>query len=369
MIEDARVSTLQVQFWQCPQCNARWGSLSIPPTLVENVASYVRAAIDDFMTQTRTHQVRIDQIETRSYILPQLFGDTHLAEAAPSTPPQLHLYRGLHVVQNDNLGEGVAMIFRTSGAPVVRDTSRDHVMALPTNEEMLMGSPARRTVAEAVAEALRADREENRAELLARPVSQNVIDSYRSSESEYVGIFPVRQTLPVLPADPQPFIPVQQMGTIEEEAWIQEQAPTPFAAVGQRWIQRKTGDLIEITRVGPTDDRSTTVVHFKRVSDGVESSNAMLLDDFMRECHPYTTRSSQPQDIPVVVVLKDEEWEHVDSGEVVRIDTVDSKRDLIIVMQKEGKRRSVPLFEFANARWRKIIRRTAYDRLLDLEDD
>ena len=39
------------------------------------------------------------------------------------------------------------------------------------------------------------------------------------------------------------------------------------------------------------------------------------------------------------------------------------------IVQKDGKRRSVPLLEFAEARWRRIIRKTAWEKLLEGDDD
>jgi hypothetical protein len=155
----------------------------------------------------------------------------------------------------------------------------------------------------------------------------------------------------------------------EEVSWVagQTTAVSPYVHVGQRWTM--SGDLIEVTRINQTDDQSAMMVHFKRVADGIESSTALLINDFLSYCRPYVLKSSEPVAPPTIVVLKDEEWEHRESGEVVVIDYLDSKRDLVIVVPKNGKPKSVPFYEFANAKWRKIIRRTSYDRILELEDD
>ena len=160
-----------------------------------------------------------------------------------------------------------------------------------------------------------------------------------------------------------------RFGTEEEVQWVTEQAPTPFVTVGQRWVMRQSGDLIEVTRVNPTEDGRSTAVHFQRVSDGIESSNAMLQEDFVRECTPFVVNTSQPIEPPKVQLFKGEEWEHLESTAVVTIDYVDSKRDLVVIVQKDGKRRSVPLLEFAEARWRRIIRKTAWEKLLEGDDD
>jgi hypothetical protein len=100
----------------------------------------------------------------------------------------------------------------------------------------------------------------------------------------------------------------------------------------------------------------------------MEVNLVLLLRDFESMFRPFTHETPRSTVERVAEVLKDEEWEHIESLAVVRIDTVDTKRNLVVVLDKE-KRRSVNMIDFVNGKWRKIIRRTAYARLLDLEDD
>lgn len=151
----------------------------------------------------------------------------------------------------------------------------------------------------------------------------------------------------------------------ESEGLLNSMTPSPFINKGSRWVNRSTGELVEVDRLGRSTEGDEPVVHFKRVSDSHEVNSVLLLRDFEVIHRSYTqefTRTSEA----VAEVLKDEEWEHVETGEVVVIDSVDTKRNLVIVVAKE-KRRSVLMLDFVNCKWRKIVRRTAYARLL--EDD
>lgn len=363
--EDARVSTRFVTFWQCGGCATRWGALEIPASLPRlEIPDYVRMAIQNFVAVARELQVTITEIHAS----PNLYLHLHLQAGAVPSAAGHPEYLGYPLVSDASLGNDPRVVLRTRGAPVVRPAPRAGDVLAMTPQGPQWTAPVGPEVTESVAQALRQDRAERRvpnplaslmgavgaifegldmpAEVMSDLAAMHGI---HVSESEYVGAFPIRQEIPIPPLPGTP--------------------TTPFVAVGQKWVQRKTGDILEVTRVQPTDDRTTTAVHFRRVSDGVESSSAMVLEDFLAECRPFTQKNSAPAPVPSVFVLQDEEWEHIESGEVVKIDSVDSKRDLVIVAQKDSKRRSVALFEFVNAKWRKIVRRTAYARLLDDGDD
>jgi hypothetical protein len=144
-------------------------------------------------------------------------------------------------------------------------------------------------------------------------------------------------------------------------------APSPFISAGTRWVNRASGEIVEVSRMGRSDDRGETVVHFKRVSNDLEANMVLLQRDFETMFRPFGPEVSKKAREAVVEVLKDEEWEHIESTEAVTIDSVDTKRNLVIVLGRDQKRRSVPMLDFVNAKWRKIIRKTAYQRLM--EDD
>jgi hypothetical protein len=146
--------------------------------------------------------------------------------------------------------------------------------------------------------------------------------------------------------------------------------PVPFVSQGTRFVNRGTGDVVEVARIGTTTDGAESVVHFRRISDEMrEPSSMLLLRDFELMFRPYaeTAPRGVRREEHVVDVLKDEEWEHIESHDIVRIDSVDTKRSLVIVVVSKEKRKSIPMRDFVEAKYRKIVRKTAYARLM--EDD
>lgn len=173
---------------------------------------------------------------------------------------------------------------------------------------------------------------------------------------------------PGVPNIPVPTPAPAEASPRESNGLLAEMAPTPFISKGTRWVNSSTGDIVEVAYLGrSTEIPHEPVIHFRRVSDDMEVNQLLLQRDFETMFRPYTQETT-PKNRPeaVVEVLKDEEWEHVESGEVVRIESVDTKRNLVIVVAKE-RRKSVPMLDFVNAKWRRIVRKTAFERLM--EDD
>ncbi len=162
-------------------------------------------------------------------------------------------------------------------------------------------------------------------------------------------------------------MPSAEATAADTTGFLEEMAPTPFVSKGTRWVNRSTGDIVEVDHLGRSTEGGEPVVHFKRVSDSLEVNTVLLQRDFETMFRPFTQEGNFKRSTESVVeVLKDEEWEHVESGEAVKIDSVDTKRNLVIVVAKD-KRKSVPMLDFVNAKWRKIVRKTAFARIL--EDD
>ena len=340
-IEDIRLSTTDVQAWHCPACNTRWATLAGEGGQADT--SRIMTAVEGFSVRVRDVYMRISMLEA------DLAGLTYLLNGTtePSSEGSLSGgFQGVPVQMHQSLPAGVLIRFRLTGTPTFQEPP---AVSNAVTQWTRVGATSGNGVSEAVAHALRTDREER------APRSYDTLISA-------VGTTPVGQvaysTYTAMPER-----------SPEEVSWVagQTTAVSPYVHVGQRWTM--SGDLIEVTRINQTDDQSAMMVHFKRVADGIESSTALLINDFLSYCRPYVLKSSEPVAPPTIVVLKDEEWEHRESGEVVVIDYLDSKRDLVIVVPKNGKPKSVPFYEFANAKWRKIIRRTSYDRILELEDD
>ena len=163
-IEDSRVSTSQVTFWQCPACNQRWGYALIPEGAL--VESWVMEAVGGFITRTQSCGVTIHHIEVCPAALRQLSGSPFYDRAAGTL-------MGFRIT--DPLLSSGEVIFHTNGAPVVREEPRGRAGAWGA------------TLAPVLAEALRLDRELSRAErLLANPPEVNVSGLFLPSRVNFL---------------------------------------------------------------------------------------------------------------------------------------------------------------------------------------
>lgn len=127
-----------------------------------------------------------------------------------------------------------------------------------------------------------------------------------------------------------------------------------------RWVHKSTGASIETISV------KDGAVVFRQ-----EDQNAtMLLEDFVKFHRPFVFEGISTEPIPNIAILPGEEWESAAEG-TVTIVSVDSKREQVTVAWADGRKRSAPLTlrEFGTDKWRKVIRKTSFQRLLDLDED
>jgi hypothetical protein len=125
---------------------------------------------------------------------------------------------------------------------------------------------------------------------------------------------------------------------------------------------------------GGTDPNEDTVVTYNRPADDPDrrfrSKLNMLRKDFLKFHRPYEPTQDNPPSEPLVVVdiCDGDEWESV-NGDSVRVVSVNPRKTTAVVEDSAKRRREVPFKELASGRWRKIVRRTAYERLLDDNED
>jgi hypothetical protein len=137
-------------------------------------------------------------------------------------------------------------------------------------------------------------------------------------------------------------------------------SPTELVAPKSKWLHKGTGVIVEVVSV------RDAAVSFRQEDQRFN----MLLDDFLSLHRPYVLGSLdsipiEPIDIPLTT-----DAEYLSAEGTVRIVSVDSKRELVTVTWDDGRKRApLSLREFATSKWRKIERRTAYQRILDDEDD
>jgi hypothetical protein len=194
---------------------------------------------------------------------------------------------------------------------------------------------------------------------------------YVTTDPEFVGVVPVRQDLPTRTPREMRVLEtrMEEQGLV---ALLEEMAPTQFVSKGSRWRNSSTGDIVEVDRLGQSTEAHEPVVHFRRVSDDMRNGMVLLQRDFETMFKPFTMERPKGVEEKITVeVMMGEEWEHAESGATIFIASVDTKRNLVI-SEPDGthkKGRTIPLLDFSNGKWKRLIRRTAYERILEDDDD
>jgi hypothetical protein len=138
-----------------------------------------------------------------------------------------------------------------------------------------------------------------------------------------------------------------------------EELETQLVHAPSRWTHKETGMTIEAVSV------RDGAVTFRQE----EQTFTMLLEDFVRFHRPFMVEGVSTEPLPNIAILVGEEWEGAEG--TVKILSVDSKREQVTVEWAGGRKRTAPLTlrEFGTDKWRKVIRKTSFQRLLDLDED
>ncbi len=160
---------------------------------------------------------------------------------------------------------------------------------------------------------------------------------------------------------------VSSNSRIVPESSSTETGASEVPTAGSLWINRSTGDLVEVVSHS-TGAFNVEAVVFRLVSGGdniPEPQNTMLWNDFLSHHQLRSPSPLGPE--PTVIPAPGEEWEHVDKTEIV-IFSVDLKLQIVSFVDQSTKyRRSLPLHEFSTNNWRRIVRRTAFEHIMDDE--
>ncbi len=150
------------------------------------------------------------------------------------------------------------------------------------------------------------------------------------------------------------------INTVTRDILRRQDAAANLISVGSRWSHLSTGQVFDVVAV---KDGS---VSFRKDAQAF----TMLQDDFLQLHRPFQVETSAPLPPPSVELHPGEEWES-DEG-VAQIVNIDSKRELVYVRWLSGttgSSRPLSLRQFATSKWRKIERRTAYQRIMDDDED
>jgi len=130
---------------------------------------------------------------------------------------------------------------------------------------------------------------------------------------------------------------------------------------GTRWVHKGQGQTVEIMGV------ENGAVAFR----ADEQSFRMTVEDFLAFHRPFAMDSgaSPPPTMPLPEIAPGEEWTSIE-GTVTIVD-VNSKREQVSVRWAHGSQKTsrLDLRAFAGDKWRRVVRKTAFQRIMDEDED
>jgi hypothetical protein len=154
-------------------------------------------------------------------------------------------------------------------------------------------------------------------------------------------------------------IPVQKLGALPST----EGGPQRFLlsptykkdpAPGSMWLHRPSGTWVQVTK------RSGDAIHFRAGENA--PVGVLHIDAFIDVHEPINQRDTTP--VTGIEIALDEEWSDGADGVACRIVSVDQRSGVVRVAAPSGEIQSVNLIWFTNGRWKRVERRTVYERLL-----
>lgn len=131
------------------------------------------------------------------------------------------------------------------------------------------------------------------------------------------------------------------------------------------WVQRASGDLMVVLDFIKAQDGSDAISFRRSAAEDIEPAVTMTRRDFLMHHRPFITAAeveASPTKPPIEVTI-DEEWECQDGSGMI-VTQVDFRREFVYGEDlKTKRRRQIPFTQFMAGRWRKIVRRSIYDRL------
>lgn len=140
----------------------------------------------------------------------------------------------------------------------------------------------------------------------------------------------------------------------------------PPVPVNTTWAARN-GDVVEVVRCERSLDGDLVIV-FRQAFDGTAPATSLVHRDFVTfhkllDEKDIQTAAIARADVPIAM---GEEWESA-NGELVNIIFVDHRTSRARGEDKNGKQRTIAFAEIHTKQWRKVMRKTVYERLM--QDD
>lgn len=331
IVEDLHLNQLPVGqwgLWTCLMCGYRWAVIGSAPHGVP--PQWYHDTLTEMLRQLGTHGFDVIAVETTAVI-------------ATSLPPEAHYGPGLTATTRETLPVPESAI-------LVRLSMRTRQQA-PTSQRV---RPVQRLGGQP-----------NRIGAGSGPNPQITEEAYERfyRQQDVAPSIDLHREMPI----PRIRRPRPELELPEE---VQEQEALVAVPDGSRWTQRASGNVIEVERVVRSQDGEAVVRYRRMTDDPINPTMSMLRRDFLQNHTPFILPDSTSPGTPLPIdVASGDEWES-SNGDIIIIATVDPKREIVQAEERTSKRRRMIAFvEFTNGRWRKIVRRTAYDRLMQSDDE
>ncbi len=185
------------------------------------------------------------------------------------------------------------------------------------------------------------------------------------------------RTIAVRQAELRNALLTEQVAQAEQRAELRTASEQPMATPddieaeileGSAWVQRSTGNIMHVLRLDNAVDGTRVIVYCNKGEEN-EPAMRMVVRDFLANHRAYVAQEEWPtiEVKPVIEITSGEEWEFTATPSVgISIIAVDHKKEVVHVEELESKRkRTISFSEFIQKRWRKVVRKTAYQWLLD----
>jgi hypothetical protein len=206
------------------------------------------------------------------------------------------------------------------------------------------------------------------APLARSPAGQDSVDRSRAMSTGFEMLYGASRPAQTTRADADNPLMADALRRLRNDSIHDRPAPTPRPAdvpiaIGSRWVQRQSGMIMDIVAVTKAIDGNEVVTMKRSGSD--DAATRLLKDDFLEHHRPYgdagekTNVSGTQFEISI-----GEEWEEVAGGGMITVTNIDVRREMVHGDEPGSKRgRQIPFAQFTSGRWRRLIRRSAYDRL------
>lgn len=337
-VEDVRFAIAGARLWGCAFCStARWITIETPSSPSARLRLY-----DDTLLETARHNIEATNIllSTRGYsALVEVIDGRSVFHTLPATPtvdlpPPVEAVITLRTAPR-------RPVRRLGGAP-------DRGGVVDTRQTPNMRQIFQEMLSEAPAPPLDLHQE--------HPITSLVMGNARGEASTIANT--MRRALEEVPTPSRVLTRHPESPVMDNEITAESQ-----------WIQKSSADIIEVLGIERALDGSP-IIRFRRTAEDNEPAVRLSRPDFLALHRPYNPNhpSSVDPSKPPIEITIGEEWASSDGDSIV-ISSVDGRKEIVYGDDlNTKKRRQIPFAQFEGGRWRKVVRRSAYARILD-EDD